>query len=189
MLLCVSASLFSAYAPRKQQAVKWLCSVITVISCLHASGKINLGRKMECGKNILWGKKTFPSSCSREKKSSLLWKLAASFQNCLAIIFFDTAIGSNISEWPEKHLYFLFWANYSVTQICCCQKKRLLQCFYDFLVFDLLTEKNTLTMKQAYFLMYISLCILVFPNSIFFLCSVPKFTKTHENMAHLLKMC
>lgn len=105
---CVSASLFSAYAPRKQQAVKWLCSVITVISCLHASGKINLGRKMECGKNILWGKKTFPSSCSREKKSSLLWKLAASFQNCLAIIFLTQPLAPTFQN--DQRNIFTFYS-------------------------------------------------------------------------------
>lgn len=41
---CVSASLFSAYAPRKQQAVA-LLSYDSYYLCLHPSCEINLGEK------------------------------------------------------------------------------------------------------------------------------------------------
>lgn len=41
---CVSASLFSAYAPRKQQAVALLSYYIYYL-CLHPSCEINLGEE------------------------------------------------------------------------------------------------------------------------------------------------
>lgn len=81
MSLCVSASLFSAYAPRIQQAVA-LLSYYSYKLCLHSSCEINLGEKRECCKNRLQIKiVTFPTPMLERTKSSLLWKLATSSQN------------------------------------------------------------------------------------------------------------
>jgi len=65
--MSLSASLFSAYAPRKQQAVA-LLSYYSYYLCLHPSCKINLGEKKLCRiKHFQREKVTFQTPCLRKQ--------------------------------------------------------------------------------------------------------------------------